>query len=282
MPWYRVVGLPDTDSGDLADVLQAFPETPSYPYVSASLLQPYGGGYSERDLPERITALPYGMGYSALDSSPEVQRAMAEQRTLKHLAPPGGTFPVYSQPSASSPIKGHYSEREDSWHNVLVAVDFRPGWLLVVDLKNHGPSGWVESGRLRVFEPDDGQSWHFDVGELVALNLGANVREIMRRWGPGTVVERFTGTDWEEDRVGSNTVAVLAFEGFRVEYNNYSNFSFTLTRPGAGLGGIFVGVDWCDKEYIDRVFGKILSKQVFTGEGGIESWRMMEGMGSGW
>ena len=53
----------------------------------------------------------------------------------------------------------------------------------------------------------------------------------------------------------------MAFDGLEVRYENYRNFGFTLTRKGAGIGGIVVGVSWCNKAYIEKTFCKPLSLQ---------------------
>jgi hypothetical protein len=109
---------------------------------------------------------------------------------------------------------------------------------------------------------------------LVALNLGANMEETRRRWGPGKVeVGTITNKGFDAGYY------YIAAEGFEAGYRNYRNFNVRLTRPGAGLGGIFVGVDWCDKAYIQSAFGAFLSverekgEKVWHMEGGTDGWR---------
>lgn len=281
MEWYRILCLADKDSGNVSDVLHVFPNLFHHPYVNTAFVQPYSGTLAVRGILEQIAITPYGEGYSGVDVSPEGQRKMAEQSPPQFVSLLPRKTPVYSQPSATSAIKGYYIEKNNEWFYNLVAVDSQPGWLLVVDLEAHGPSGWMREDDLAQYGQGD-RSYHFEVGEQISLNLGANIGEIMRRWGPGKILERFTEEEWDEESLGRNSLAELAFEGLTVSYNNYRNYSFTLTRSRAGMGGIFVGVDWCDKAYIEHVFGKIQSKDVFTDEDGAEVWRLSEGLGSGW
>ena len=53
MSWYKVIGLAGKESGRFTNALRAFPEASAYPYVSATLVQPYSGELSERDILER-------------------------------------------------------------------------------------------------------------------------------------------------------------------------------------------------------------------------------------
>lgn len=277
MSWYRIVGLVGKESGRVTGALQAFPNAHAYPYVSAAFVKPYIGEFSNGDISKQIMATPYGAGYSAVDFSCEVQRKMAEQRTLRWVFAPneGGNIPVYAQPSAASEIQGHYSEKND---HLVVVDNSRSGWLFVVDLSAGAPSGWVESHLLEVADRKEGGGDGRESGYQVALNLGANVAEILRRWGPETVVERrveknvYTfngGTEYEEKMLAVSVQTRISAEGFTLTYTDYNNFDFILIRPGAGLGGIFVGEDWCDKEYIQRVFGNI-SPLEFIPDKGIE------------
>ncbi|MDL2209492.1 hypothetical protein LJC26_01645 [Desulfovibrio sp. OttesenSCG-928-O18] len=263
MSWYRIVALAGKESGNVTSAMRAFPDAFSYPYVSAELVQPYSGDLSTAEIINGVMATPYGKGYSPLNNSADTQRFMAEHGALKWAFPPatGVTVPVYAESSTNADILGHYSEK--TWALVLVD-DTRLGWLRIIDLTGKAPSNWVEANRLEV-APRDNTSYGREPGYLVTLGLGANVAEIMRRWGPGTVVERRVT---KKDGISSVQTRITA-EGFELTYVDCHNFTFTLTRPGAGLGGIFVSTDWYDKEYVQRVFGKLSPE--FTSHGGIDS-----------
>jgi hypothetical protein len=261
MSWYEIVSLVDKDAWCVADTLQTVHKINSYPYISANFVKPYGGERPVRDVLEQVKTTPYGEGYGAVDSSQAGQRGMVERRLprMTFLGSDGGRIPVYAQPSAASRVKGYHS----SMYASLAVVDSRPGWALVVDMGAFAPSGWMEADKLYGYDagPQDDDFYRIVAGHLVALNLGANIEEILRRWGPG--------------KVEGGTITA---KGFEAGYYNYRNFNVTLTRPGAGLGGIFVGTDWCDRAYIQRTFGAFLSVELDEDEnlsmaGGTDGWR---------
>jgi len=103
-----------------------------------------------------------------------------------------------------------------------------------------------------------------DVGLLVRSNLGSDVQEIGQRWG-----------SYKELEDGS-----LSFDGLKVWYYDTRDFRFTLTRKGAGMGGIFVGVDWCNKDYIEKTFGKLMSIEKSENDG-VEQWSF-QNIPDGW
>ena len=281
MSWYRIVGFIDTKTGRVDNQLGNF-RAPCY--VSADLVQETSYskvGYSEDVIMEQLALTPYGQGYSAVDASPETQRRMAEQKTLKQLWIAEGvyerTIPIYAGPSKSSgELKGvgltgkNFHDYDD-----YIAVDAsQAGWLHIVDVMSRCPSGWVEANLFDLKTQYD----YVRIGKLFTLNLGANVPDILRRWGPGEVVERKTYESWK----GYVEATIMSFDGLEVLYEDYRNFSFTLTRKGAGLGGIFVGVSWCNKDYIEKTFGKALEIQ-FKGQSnnGDEYWTLVGGP-DGW
>jgi hypothetical protein len=267
MSWYRIVGLVDKDSGRFGSLQSAYLKGfYYYPYISADFVQPYSGGHFEHDLFAQVRDTPYGQGYSMVDASPEAQRRMAEQRLELAFAPSGKTVTVYREPSTASGSVGQFSENNDA----LVVLDAsRPGWLFAVDVEARSQAGWVGS---RLLEVSDSKT----AGYQAALNLGANIPEILRRWGPGTIAERRVNESWR----GNVAHTAISADGFELKYEDYRNFEFTLTRPGSGLGGIFVGVDWCNKEYIEKTFGW-LNIDKFKLNSGADRWSL-QGSLDGW
>jgi hypothetical protein len=60
----------------------------------------------------------------------------------------------------------------------------------------------------------------------------------------------------------------------------WRNIDVTITRRGAGLGGIFVSEEWCNKEYIEKTFGQMeIDKR--TIDNGMERWTFGGGT-DGW
>jgi len=90
------------------------------------------------------------------------------------------------------------------------------------------------------------------------LYIGANIGEIVRKWG-ATEIERkmvdvFDQGDYEL-LTSINTPGMSAYitelPGTLVYVMN-----FTTDRQGAGVGGIYVGIDWCDKDWVRKLLGE--------------------------
>ncbi|GBU23215.1 hypothetical protein R80B4_03131 [Fibrobacteres bacterium R8-0-B4] len=104
-----------------------------------------------------------------------------------------------------------------------------------------------------------------DVGYFVLEDLGANMQEIVQRWGPYKNLE---------DKH-------VSFDGLEVWYQDAWDNSFILTRKGAGMGSIFVGVNWCNKDYIEKVFGKVIRIEK-SEDDGVERWSLDNAPPDGW
>jgi hypothetical protein len=275
--WYRIVGIVDKESGQAVDVLQALPEAKNYPFISASFVQPLDDKDAEQEILARMSSSIYCEGFSVADYSVAAQRKMAEQKILRALYSPKSNTPIYSKPSATSDIRGYYSDVREYYYE-LVRIDSKPGWMLVVDLANLAPSGWVEEGHIEVPDRDYGAD-EKEAAYLVQLHLGANIAEIIRRLGTEEVVNReasggeYGGEDDEDEYYDVNVSTVINGDGYEVRYKDSWNIEVTITRPGAGLGGFFVGVDWCNKEYIEKTFEQFdIDKR--TRNDGVETWRL--------
>jgi hypothetical protein len=274
--WYRIVGMVDKESGKAVDVMQALPEAKTYPFISASYVQPVYDNNAGQAILAQMSSTPYCEGFSAVDYSAAAQRKMVEQKTLRWLHTPWKNPPVYSKPSATSDIKGYYSEEKQFIYD-LVRVDSLPGWMLVVDLANHGPSGWVEAGRIEVADRDDSDDAGY-VRFLMNLHLGANIADIMQRLGTGEVIREASGGEYggegnEREYYDVDVTTVITGDGYEVKYKSSWDMEVTITRPGAGLGGIFVGDDRCNKEYIEKTFGQMdINKR--TSADGLENWSL--------
>lgn len=237
-------------------------------FVSAS--------HAERTKRE-IPPSAYVQGYGAVDSSPETQRRMAENRSVKIIMPAEGTgdqhIPVYAEPATSSAGINIGLTGWKCSQSGLIGVDgVKPGWMFLVDLAGQLSSGWVESKHMSPQVYPYGN----EAAYLAGLTLGANVPEIMRRWGPARV-KRTVEERWD----GFHANTELTFEGLEVVYTDYRNFAFHLTRRGAGIGGIFIGADWCDKDYIEKIFGGQFTIEKQKRDGGTEGWSFIGGP-DGW
>ena len=273
MSWYRIIGMVNKETGVVTDVK-------SYRYVSADFVEPYSGAHAPNDLFKQISTMPYGVGYGVIDHSPQAQLKMAEQKAVRWCFSPGDITAVYTQPSATSQIKG-YLKDENFWSpDDLITVDTRPGWLFVMDLSTFGKSGWIEEGKIKVAE-----FYEYDCREtayLFILNIGANVQEMISRWG-GEVTERTVSTysvDFDDEPYPFVSIKTLITgNGFKLNYEDHRNLGVELTRKGAGIGGIFIGETWCNKAYIEKTF-KHLGIEIK--KSGDEEYCVMHGGPDGW
>jgi hypothetical protein len=275
-PWYRVVAIGDRETGLAAGKLAAGGKAPAY--ISAAFVKPGSwdeAGIEESAVMEVLSQTGYGQGYSTVDVTPENQRRILENQPIRELWPSSDTgkrIPVYSGPSTSSEaLEDAVLVDKDVYNLALVVTETKPGWQRFVSLSAQLPSGWVEAGQLKPYFYEGDRR---EVGHFCALSLGANVPEIMRRWGPAQLVERRV----EEECCGSIDLTKMAFDGLEVHYKDYRNFHFRLTRKGAAMGGVFVGADGFDKAYVDRVIGKMLpNPDKFTMNDGRERWQLSGG-----
>ena len=269
MSWFAVANVLDS-TGENSNTEIADNSWSPVRYVSASYVE-----RTERKIP--VSA--YVRGYGAVDSSLEAQRRMAENSSVKNLIADkkGGQqrIPVYAEPATSSTEINIDVTDTEHFPYSLVGVDgVTPGWMLLVDLAGRLPSCWAES--KQVSSHIHSSYGNNEAAYLVALTLGANVPEIMRRWGPGSI-KRTVAERWS----GLHVDTKLSFEGFEVVHTDYDNFEFILTRKGAGIGGIFIDTDWCDKDYIEKIFGGQFTIEKYQRDGHQEHWQFGGGP-DGW
>ena len=123
---------------------------------------------------------------------------MAEQQTLKRIYQAKGTYEraitIYAEPSKSSgELKViDFSVKEFYDYELFATDDSKAGWLFIVSVTSRCPSGWVEANLFDIEMQYD----YVRIGTLITLNLGANVPDMMSRWGPEEVVERKAIEDW--------------------------------------------------------------------------------------
>ncbi len=226
----------------------------------------------EETIPHITPVVGYG---SAVDFSPALQRRMVERQSVKSFSLPGNkTVIAYAEAFPNSaPLLDELTAKVYDECDLVAVGDLESGWWRIVDRAAHFYPGWVEAPRLQVkTHPDARESAY-----LVALTLGANVPEIMRNWGPGRIAGRTAEKLW----YGVSSTTELGFDGLFVTYRNQNDFAFTLTRKGAGLGGIVIGEDWCNKDYIQKNFGKLFTIKKSTNDDATEKWTF-GGSPEGW
>jgi hypothetical protein len=164
---------------------------------------------------------------------------------------------------------GVVKNAEDSYFQVTGWGPGGPGsgWLRVRGTRDKSVVGWALAEQLCVIQndsyasgDDDAKAIAFISRAILSLGEGA---EAERKWGRALANERneFAGAD-ENARV---VRTVQKFDGVSIERNEvtesgeceeyYTSGGFTFSREGAGIGGLFIGRDWCDASYIERVVG---------------------------
>lgn len=145
-------------------------------------------------------------------------------------------------------------------------------WYLLTDhfLKQ---AGWVKAGDFRVITPDRGGDerfyYHF-------TNLCRNLDTTLSTFGP------LTGRQQDVQFGDDGAEAVMYFitqnfEGANFTFNVFHGedgstypMGGTIWGKGKGLGGIFIGVDWCGKEYVRHLLGE--PSEININEEGDEEW----------
>ena len=276
--WYRMVFRLDAKSGGIVPFWGVFSYydaeleanvSPRVAFVSARFVDatPLASG----DM-KQIMETPEGEGFSGLDISPKNQRRMALDKggvyCVSDLFPEGSKIKEYAVYRASSTKTGQkkypITEENEYLGTMFVTDKSTPGLLQIIGSNSRYSSGWIKAN------PKVWQNEGFSLAEFMSLSLGANVPEIMRKWGPGKIVSR------------SINLTKMSFDGMEIAFNDDRNFKFTLSRKGTGLGGIFIGESWCDKDYLKRMFAHVSPEQIQVGkQGGAEQWTLNLGR-DGW
>ena len=290
--WYRLVAVLDARGAvrSLAASGAKGLELWFTAHVEAAQAQPvdFGAALDGRTLPDKASVqagmarLAYGMGYAGVDTSMAAQRRMAEERPLKAVS-----FVSEFKDVLPTLFTGATGNESRPWPTACDEVSGQGEWIvthyqpqparsLAVDM-THGGTAWLAPREKDVkvdIDTTDGapwlQAWQF------ALALGANEDEILRRFG-GTVTARTAQPGkWRID-----TVTEIQADGMRVTYTNYRNLRVSLGRAGAGLGGIFIGTDWCNQQWIERVFSHGADVERGTTPAGEQRWVISGGI-DGW
>jgi hypothetical protein len=127
----------------------------------------------------------------------------------------------------------------------------------------HGPNfnplfGWIAADSVEKIGTNHDPIDFYDFIMLYRIFIGTDIGDIVRKWGDFEV-ERYA----EEWIYGEFfTFAHLEAQDMAIEFFQYPSSSgytlqeFTTERKGAGFGGIYIGVDWCDKNWVKALLGE--------------------------
>jgi hypothetical protein len=274
--WYKLVLLVNDRLGMISTV-NNFKNNVAFVRADLAEVSPLKDG----DM-EKILATPVGMGYSFdVDPHGDEFSAMTKDnfRFFSYWSTIGVTVDILNADIWGGNFEagfagsiGHYPVPENYSHFVLLAGTNADGTAFkVMDPSFRLPTGWViaDAVRTEALDPDPGL-------DFTAFNafckryLGANIGEIVRKWGDFTVERRAIDVLGEGDynifsslhssdiqlRFYEQTPGLHAEEGV-TPYNAISFLqSFFFDRKGSGIGGIYIGVDWCGKDWVTKLLGE--------------------------
>ena len=272
--WYKVVAIVETPDGKVRPIQEVLSNTHygSRAFVSnteAAVTPWVGSGLDREAVLHQLAALPYGQGYTAIDNSMAGQKKLVESKELvsydASLA--AGKVALHEKPSVDSGLITTFSKADSKFHQARMRVvdTSVPGWVRVESLNGLAPSGWVQK---KLVDYSHGEAKN--AGVQFIFNIGANAPDIIRHWGPDVAINSLEGENHGHTH--------MAFEGMVVNYQDHNNMYVTLSRKGAGIGGIFIDTKGYDRKYIKRIYGDILV--IDKGEG-YETWKV-EGFWDGW
>jgi hypothetical protein len=125
------------------------------------------------------------------------------------------------------------------------------------------PPGYIDAGVVKQKslpdEPRIEKSLDFSAFKCFCeLWIGANIGEIARKWG-ATEIERSMFDVFDDGNYSLyTTIKAPGFEAYVGEHKDemiYIN-NFTIERPGACIGGITIGADWCNKDWVRKLLGQ--------------------------
>ena len=256
--WYKLVAVVEAPSLRVVPIFQAISADwfSPLPFISDRFVTvtPWAEcGFDKKDVLAQLARTPYGQGYAAIDNSREGQKKLVEGKSLANWLAIGDskkTIPMYKGPSEDSGLVEDFLLSSHAIANVgMQAVDTSvPGWVRMESIYGMAPSGWARQ-ELAMGEYNEAKC----AGRQFIFNIGANVPDIIRRWGP---LEAINESDGEQ-----HGYTEMAFDGMNVKYQDHRNMKAELTRKGAGIGGIFIGVAGYDKAYVKSIYGEIIEEE---------------------
>jgi len=263
--WYKIVLAYDAKS----DKISVLSERGSRfrkgaAYVSANFVTVLP---LEKDDAEKISALtPYRY---TLDADPRTGKFSGANRNYRFFSAKRSIkkdADIYDRDVTSvdgAKVIGQYKKGAkvkllgtNSDETVYLALDFE----YIYDQ----PFGWIKADSVDKVGAGNGSiDWlDFIDFELARLFIGGDVNGIVRKWGDFEV-ERFA-SEWINDiyfiftRMKAPGIRVTFYDDFDYDRpsSGYYLQEFSIERKGAGIGGIYIGADWCGKEHVEKQFGK--------------------------
>jgi hypothetical protein len=283
--WYRILYGED-ERGELSEAEGLPGYESSNPYISVTFAKVIPLTLDDEREISRITGVISREAFkNALDAR-DLQRTSQAATLLAGLpwvvsCANGGTK-IYEAPDEKSRVV--YS-LEQKYLKIVGWADGGPGlgWFHVTDFTDDPPiDGWARSNEISFdnynlsdYDKDEMKIYPFIYRAYASLGKG---REAKEKWGPAITDKHET-----EDLEGNVTQhTILEFQDIFVETigdvdGSWESGNLMFSRDGSGIGGVFCGVDWCDKNYVQSVIGKPTETNVEKNGDEVWSYNTMGG-----
>ena len=258
--WYKLVLAVDAKTDKisvLSDWNSRFVKNVAYVRSDFATVSPLAKG----DM-QKILATPAGIGYS-YDIDPRWGEfdaitknnfrffAAYEVSIVKNVSVYNGNFM-----NDDAKVIGRYKSGDVVR---MLGTDADETVYKVMDPSFKRPPGYIDADAVKQKRLDEEKSLDFSAFKrFCELFIGANVAEIARKWGATEVERRMVDIFDQGDYVILTSIKAPGMEASIEDHTGpltYVN-NFELSRKGAGIGGIYIGVDWCNKEWVRKLLGK--------------------------
>ena len=275
--WYRLLFVVDAKSGEVMDFSRWNEEVffgSTHAFIDAQYVDLSRLSENEREQVKTSDYLTYPL---APDVSEEAQREAVSTGLYLWNVKVKENVRIYEHPDTSSKVLGESSWGRDDLSVIDVAG--RPSsleWLKIDGScwQEAFPGGWVEMSDVEIAR--DGPPLEAFVERYGTLYFGENTPQILARWGNATVTR-----EYDHEYAGGFAMPMfqtkIVAPGLEIELEESaagsSNMprSYKITRTGAGVCGIFVGREWCGKDWVKDVLGEPINTATTLESG--ELWR---------
>ena len=270
--WYRILYSVDPKSSEVISLNRWNKEIQKNTCVFVNVRFTEQSYLSENEY-EQVRQSAYLKYPMTLDSTEKAQREMVESELYLWGVNATEGAAIYENPGES--VIGEFRDYwGDDWEPItgVVGIPSSPDWVRIPGScfgKWGHPGGWIKVSEVKYNEKRACAFLKYD-----NFYFGENIPQILERWGSGNVTREYD--DGYDQASGPYIRTVIIAPGLEIElregymFEAKWLFSYKITRVGAGVCGIFIGREWCGKEWVEKVLGK--PEEVVPQDSG-ERWR---------
>ena len=259
--WYKIVLALDAKTDEISILSEwnsRFVNNVAYVRADFATVSPLARG----DM-EKISATPVGIGYSFEIDPSWGEFKLITENNFRFFAAHGYSIledtDIYNENfmnDEDAKVIGRYK----SGDNVrLLGTNSDETIYKVMDPTFKRLPGYIDAGMVNQNRsPDDEYFKFYAHKSFCELYIGANIGEIVRKWGAAEIerkmVDVFDQGDYElltQINAPGMSAYITELPGTLVYVMN-----FETSRQGAGVGGIYIGVDWCGKDWVRKLLGE--------------------------